>query len=85
MGATAINELRKIRGRFPEAWFLVPGIGAQGGDLQAVIEYGRRVDNEGGLIINSARGILYAGNGDDFAQKAREEAAQLQSQMAAFF
>lgn len=85
VGATAISELRKIRERFPEAWFLVPGIGAQGGDLQAVIEYGRRVDNEGGLVINSARAILYASDGDDFAQKAREEALKLQSQMATYF
>ncbi len=85
VGATAIKELRKIRDRFPEAWFLVPGVGAQGGDLKAVIEYGRRVDGEGGLIINSSRGILYAGDGDDFGTKAREEAARLQAEMAPSF
>ncbi len=85
VGATAVKELRKIRDRFPEAWFLVPGVGAQGGDLSAVIEYGRRVDNEGGLIINSARAILYASDGDDFADKAKQEAASLQAQMASNF
>jgi len=85
IGATAINELRKMRDHFPEAWFLVPGVGAQGGDLAAVIEYGKRVDNEGGLIINSARGILYASEGDDFAQKAKEVAGQMQAEMAKSF
>ncbi len=85
VGATAINELRKIRERFPEAWFLVPGVGAQGGDLKAVLEYGRRVDGEGGIIVNSARGILYASEGDDYAEKAREAAIDLQSQMAGYF
>ena len=85
LGATAIKELRNIRDHFPHAWFLVPGIGAQGGDLKAVIEYGRKVDNEGGLIINSARGILYASENDDYAQKAAEVAKNLQSIMAQVF
>ena len=85
VGATAIKELRKIRDHFPEAWFLVPGVGAQGGDLEAVIEYGRRVDNQGGIIINSARGILYASEGDDFAEAAKAEAQKLQSIMAKSF
>lgn len=85
VGATAIKELRKIRQVHPEAWFLVPGVGAQGGDLQSVIEYGRRVDGEGGLVINSSRGILYASHEDDFAQKAREEAQNLQLEMAKVF
>lgn len=85
IGATAIKELRKVRERFPEAWFLVPGIGAQGGDLEAVIEYGRKVDNEGGLIINSARAILYASEHDDYAQKAGDEARKLQEIMARVF
>ncbi|MEM7646611.1 MAG: orotidine-5'-phosphate decarboxylase, partial [Pseudomonadota bacterium] len=85
VGATAIKELRKIRSQFPEAWFLVPGVGAQGGDLQSVIEYGQRADGQGGLIVNSARGILYAGSGDDFAVKAQEAAESLQYQMAKSF
>ncbi len=85
VGATAIKELRKIRDRFPEAWFLVPGVGAQGGDLASVIEYGKRVDGGSGLIINSARGILYASSGDDFASKAREVAAEMHQEMAKSF
>lgn len=85
VGATAINELRKIRDRFPEAWFLVPGVGAQGGDLASVIQYGRRVDNEGGVIINSARAILYASDKDDFAIKAKEVAAGMHQTMEKSF
>lgn len=85
VGATAINELRKIRDHFPEAWFLVPGVGAQGGDLSAVIKYGRRVDGGSGLIINSARGILYASEGEDFAKAAKEVASSMQAEMAKTF
>lgn len=85
VGATAIKELRKIRDRYPEAWFLVPGVGAQGGDLDAVIEYGRRVDGEGGLIINSARAILYASEGEDYAEMAAAEARRMQEIMAQTF
>lgn len=81
LGATAIKELRKIRDRFPEAWFLVPGVGAQGGDLESVIEYGRRVDNQGGLIVNSARAILYASEEDDFPKKAQEVASSMHKLM----
>jgi orotidine-5'-phosphate decarboxylase len=85
VGATAIAELRKMRDRYPEAWFLVPGVGAQGGDLTSVLEYGRRVDNEGGLIINSARAILYASAGEDFGEQARQVAADMQAEMAPCF
>lgn len=85
VGATAVKELRKIRQQCPEVWFLVPGVGAQGGDLAAVIEYGRRVDTQGGLIINSARAILYASDDKDFAVKAGEVAAQMQQQMEQYF
>lgn len=85
VGATAINELRKIRDRFPEAWFLVPGVGAQGGDLSSVIEYGKAVNGDGGLIINSARGILYASDGEDFAAQAKQVATQMQKEMASHF
>lgn len=85
VGATAINELRKIRSLLPEAWFLVPGVGAQGGDLQSVIEYGKRIDGEGGIVINSARGILYASEADNYAQKAKEVAMAMQQEMAKSF
>lgn len=57
----------------------MPGIGAQGGDLEAVCKNGLNKDI--GLLINSSRGIIYAGNGKDFDQKAREKALMLQQQM----
>lgn len=82
VGATAIDELRKIRNNFPTAWFLVPGIGEQGGSLAAVIEYGRRHDDGGGLVINAARSILYASTGNDFGEKAAKVAMGLQKEMA---
>ena len=84
LGATAVGELRKVRERFSSAWFLVPGVGAQGGDLESVIQYGTRAEG-GGLIINSARGILYASSGDDYALKAKEQAQALQKVMAKSF
>lgn len=80
VGATAIDELRTLRGRFPQAWFLVPGVGAQGGDLQAVVSYGSRAEG-GGLIINSSRSILYASSGEDFAEKAADQAKDFCSQV----
>ena len=83
VGATALKELQNLRRRFPEAWFLIPGIGAQGGDLLKVIQYGK--SNKGGLIINSARAILYAGKGFDYAEKAGEAARAMQTEMKPHF
>jgi orotidine-5'-phosphate decarboxylase len=85
VGATAIEELRELRADFPEAWFLIPGIGAQGGDLQAVLEYGCQTAGTGGGIVNSSRSILYASSGPDFAEAAREEAHKLQAIMKNYF
>ena len=59
---------------------LVPGVGAQGGDLQEVAKYGMNADC--GLLVNSSRAIIYAGSGKDFAEKARLEAQKLQQEMA---
>ena len=59
---------------------LVPGIGTQGGNLQDVVKYG--MNSDCGLLINSSRGIIYAGSGVDFADKAKEEAGKLQEEMA---
>ena len=135
-GATALSELRVLREEFPGAWFLVPGIGSQGGDLSTVMEIAknsrkkrgtplsadsqkklgalldtdsRKMDSAvgnskqesqslsdidssqssslqkdegpGGLIINCSRAILYAGKGEDFVEKARQVAGEIQSQM----
>ena len=80
VGATHPEELGEIRKMLPDYFFLVPGVGAQGGDLQAVAHNG--LNNECGLLVNSSRGIIYASNGSDFALRAGEEAHKLQSQMA---
>jgi len=69
IGATFPNELARVRTIAPELPMLVPGIGAQGGDIEATVHAG--LDAEGwGLIINSSRAILYAGRGEDFAAQA---------------
>ncbi len=80
VGATHPERFADIRRIAPEHFLLVPGVGAQGGDLEALCKYG--LNSECGLLVNSSRGIIYAGNGKDFAQKAREKAKDLQSKMA---
>ena len=82
VGATHPEELGEIRKMMPESFLLVPGVGAQGGDLQAVAKYG--LNDQIGLLVNSSRGIIYASNGEDFAERAAEEAEKLQKQMALF-
>jgi len=82
VGATRAEAMAEIRSLAPDSFFLVPGIGAQGGDLQGVCKYGRSRD--GGLLINSSRGIIYAGSGEDFAARAAEAAAKLQGEMKNF-
>ena len=75
-GATHPTELRDIRTLAPDLPFLIPGIGAQGGDLQASITHGTDASGTG-AVINSSRGILYASSGEDFAEAARHAAEQL--------
>ncbi len=79
VGATHPEELGEIRQMLPNHFFLVPGVGAQGGDLQAVAKHG--LNDQVGLLVNSSRGIIYASNGEDFAEKAAGEAKKLQQQM----
>jgi orotidine-5'-phosphate decarboxylase len=81
VGATKAEYLSKIRQIIPESFLLVPGIGAQGGSLEEVCKYGMTKDV--GLLVNSARGIIYKSQGQDFAQAARGAAQELQSQMKA--
>ncbi|NMN35958.1 orotidine-5'-phosphate decarboxylase [Pedobacter sp. SG918] len=79
VGATrgaAFGDIRKLA---PDHFLLVPGVGAQGGDLGEVCKYG--LNSQCGLLINSSRGIIYAGQGEDFAERAREEALKLQKEM----
>lgn len=81
VGATQGRAFEDIRRIVPESFLLVPGIGAQGGSLQDVCRYG--MTDECGLIVNSSRGIIYAGDGMDFAERSAEKAHVLQQEMAA--
>lgn len=80
VGATKASYLADIRKIIPESFLLVPGVGAQGGNLQEVCDYG--MTDQIGLLINSSRGILYASKQADFAEAAAEKASELQAQMA---
>ncbi len=79
VGATKAEMLKNIRNIIPDHFLLIPGVGAQGGNLQKVAKYG--FNNKCGLIVNSSRGIIFASNEKDFAKKAREKALELQVQM----
>lgn len=81
VGATKSDMLTQVRNIVPNSFLLVPGVGAQGGSLEEVCKYG--LINDCGLLVNSSRGIIYASNGEDFAQRAGEEAKKLQVSMAA--
>ena len=82
VGATKAEYLQEIRKIIPESFLLVPGVGAQGGSLEEVCKFGmnRRV----GLLINASRAVIYASNGEDFAEAAAAEAEKLQAAMTAF-
>jgi orotidine-5'-phosphate decarboxylase len=80
LGATHPEKFQELRTIAPEHFFLVPGVGAQGGDLQAISRYG--FNECCGLLVNSSRGIIYAGSGPDFARGAAVAAQQLQQQMS---
>ncbi|MCB0485631.1 MAG: orotidine-5'-phosphate decarboxylase [Flavobacteriaceae bacterium] len=80
VGATRPDYFKTIREIVPNHFLLVPGVGAQGGSLQDVCQYG--LNHEIGLLINSSRGIIYASNGKDFAKKAAKNALELQQEMA---
>jgi len=79
VGATKAEYFAEIRKIVPDSFLLVPGVGAQGGSLSEVCKYG--MNEAVGLLINSSRAIIYASNGLDFAEKAREEALLLQQEM----
>ncbi|GAA0873319.1 orotidine-5'-phosphate decarboxylase [Gangjinia marincola] len=79
VGATKAEYLKEIRHIIPNNFLLVPGVGAQGGSLKEVCTYG--LNDHVGLLINSSRGILYASNGEDFAEAARTKAEALQQEM----
>ncbi|MWB95543.1 orotidine-5'-phosphate decarboxylase [Flavobacterium sp. GA093] len=79
VGATKAEYFAEIRKIVPDSFLLVPGIGAQGGSLSEVCKYG--MNDQVGLLVNSARAIIYASKGTDFAEKAREEALLVQKEM----
>ncbi len=83
VGATYPEELKLMRQRYPDMPFLIPGIGAQGGELAKVISYGVDAGGER-TIINSSRQILYAAKKQDFAEAARQAAAELRDQINHF-
>ncbi|WP_405608516.1 orotidine-5'-phosphate decarboxylase [Polaribacter sp. Asnod1-A03] len=80
VGATKAEFFTEIRKIVPDSFLLVPGVGAQGGNLQDVCKYG--LSENIGLLINSSRGIIYASNNNDFAKQSALKAKELQSQMA---
>ena len=79
VGATQADALAHIRKIVPNHFLLVPGVGAQGGSLEEVSRHG--MNQKCGLLVNASRSILYASNGPDFAEKAREEARSIQEEM----
>ncbi|MBI3483354.1 MAG: orotidine-5'-phosphate decarboxylase [Bacteroidetes bacterium] len=79
VGATQAAKIEEIRRLAPEYFFLVPGVGAQGGDLEAVSKAG--MNEQCGLLVNSSRAIIYASAKDDFAEAAAKEAKMVQLEM----
>jgi orotidine-5'-phosphate decarboxylase len=80
VGATRSEGIGEVRNIAPNHFFLVPGVGAQGGSLEDVAQYGWNDDC--GLLVNSSRGIIYAGKDEAFATAAKEAAKSLQSSMS---
>jgi len=82
IGATRKEQLQHVRSLLPEHFFLVPGVGAQGGDVATVCS--NAMNSDAGVLINVSRGVIYVSNGTDFAEKAGAAAADYQQQMAAY-
>ena len=82
VGATKSENLKSIRNIVPDSFLLIPGVGAQGGNLKEVVRNG--INSNCGLIVNSSRGIIYASRGNDFVEKAAEKAFELQKEMSEY-
>lgn len=82
IGATRQEQLKHVREMLPEHFFLIPGVGAQGGDVPTVCE--NAMNSDGGILINVSRGVIYVSDGQDFAEKAGVAAAAYQKEMAAY-
>lgn len=83
VGATKSKDIQSVRSLAPDALFLVPGIGAQGGSVDDVIRYGCTPDGRG-VLINASRSVLYVSQGSDFASAARSEALKLNNEINFF-
>jgi len=83
VGATYPEEMAEIRSITGNMTFLVPGVGAQGGDIEKTVKAGLNSKRKG-MIINSSRGIIFAGSGKDFAEKARKETEKLRDAINAY-
>ncbi len=82
VGATKASDLIHIRSIIPDHFLLVPGVGAQGGNLEEVSKYG--LNKDCGLLVNASRAIIFASGGEDFAEQAKTVAKQYQSEMATY-
>ncbi len=83
VGATQPAMLAEIRKNYPSHFFLVPGVGAQGGDLEKLSEAG--LTEDGGLLVNASRAIIFASDGPDFARAARDRAKQYHREMQRYW
>jgi orotidine-5'-phosphate decarboxylase len=82
IGATRADQLQNVRNILPHHFLLIPGVGAQGGDVASVCEHALTAD--GGILINVSRGIIYASSQEDFASKAQDAAKMYQQEMQQF-
>jgi orotidine-5'-phosphate decarboxylase len=82
VGATRADEFTRIRELSPGHFFLVPGVGAQGGSLKEISE--KAMNEDGGLLVNASRAIIYASKGEDFAEKAAEVAKEYSEEMGGY-
>ena len=80
VGATRAKAMKEIRNIVPDNFLLVPGVGAQGGSLHEVAEFG--MNSQCGLLVNSSRGIIYASSSEDFANKSRKKALEIRNMMS---
>ena len=80
LGATKSEYLEQVRAAAPDSFFLVPGVGAQGGSLKDVLE--KATNKEYGVLVNSTRGIIYQSDGEDFAAAAAKAASELQEEIS---
>jgi orotidine-5'-phosphate decarboxylase len=82
IGATRADQLQNVRKILPHHFLLIPGVGAQGGDVATVCEHA--LTDDGGILINVSRGIIYASSQEDFASKAQDAAKMYQQEMQQF-